>query len=71
MDTKEIIKQSFHLLGKRVELIYTNDEYTKLQPGTKGIINFIDDTGTVFVNWEDGSKLGLIPGVDRWKVIYE
>jgi hypothetical protein len=60
----------FHLLGKRVELVFTDDEYTKLKPGSMGIINFIDDFGTVFVSWDDGSSLGLVPGVDRWKVIY-
>jgi hypothetical protein len=70
MDIKEILKQSYHLLGKRVQLVYTDDQHTKLIPGDEGIINFIDDTGTLFVNWDNGSSLGLIPGVDRWKVIY-
>jgi len=62
--------QMFHLLGKRIELVFTDDEYTKLKPGSMGIVNFIDDFGTVFVSWEDGSSLGLVPGVDRWKVKY-
>ena len=58
-----------HLIGKKVELISTNDEYTKLQPGAIGVVNFIDDFGTVFIKWEDGSRLGLIPGVDKWRYI--
>lgn len=69
MDIKEIIKQSYHLLGKRVELVYTKDQYTKLIPGDTGIVNFIDDFGTVFINWDNGSTLGLIPGVDKWKIL--
>ncbi len=58
-----------HLIGKKVELISTTDEYTKLQPGAIGVVSFIDDTGTVFVNWDNGSRLGLIPGVDKWKFL--
>lgn len=69
MDTKEILQQSFHLLGKKVELVFTNDEYTLLKPGDQGIVNYIDSTGTVFISWDNGSRLGLIPGVDKWKYI--
>lgn len=58
-----------HLIGKRVELVYTNDQYTKIVPGDQGVISLIDDAGTVFVNWDNGSRLGLIPGVDKWKHI--
>ncbi len=58
-----------HLIGKKVELISTTDEYTKLQPGAIGVVSLIDDFGTVFVNWENGSRLGLIPGVDKWRYI--
>lgn len=57
------------LIGKKVELILCTDEFTALTPGTKGIINFVDDIGTVFVNWENGSTLGLIPGIDKWKYL--
>lgn len=67
---QEIQTQMFYLLGKRIELRYTNDQYTLLTPGDQGIINYIDDSGTVFVTWDNGSSLGLIPGVDKWKVIY-
>lgn len=70
MNIFDTTKESYHMLGKKVELIYTNDSWTKLVPGDQGIINFIDDTGTVFVTWDNGSRLGLIPGIDRWKVIY-
>ena len=57
------------LIGKRIKLIYCTDEFTALAPGTKGVINFVDDTGTVFVNWDNGSTLGLIPGLDKWKYL--
>lgn len=58
-----------HLIGRQVQLIETSDQYTKIKPGHIGVINFIDDTGTVHVNWEDGSTLGLIPGIDLWRLV--
>lgn len=57
------------VVGTKVKLVFTNDEYTRLKPGSVGVVNFIDDMGTLFVKWEDGSNLGLIPGVDRWQEI--
>lgn len=58
-----------HLIGRQVQLVETKDKYTKIKPGYTGTISFIDDTGTVFINWQDGSSLGLIPGIDKWKYI--
>lgn len=57
------------IVGKKVQLISCNDRYTHLLPGTKGVVNYVDDNGTLFINWEDGSSLGLIPGTDKWKYI--
>lgn len=59
------------LIGKRIELIHTNDQYTKLASGTQGTINYVDSTGTIFAKWDDGSTLGLIPTVDKFKIIYD
>lgn len=49
------------LIGKRIRLQYTNDFYTNLKPGDEGVVNFIDDLGTIHVKWDNGSSLGLIP----------
>lgn len=57
------------LTGKRVRLSYTSDQYTHLKPGDEGTVDHIDDAGTVHVNWDNGSGLGLIPGEDRFVVI--
>jgi len=51
--------------GTRVELVHTSDPYTKLQPGTKGTVEFVDDVGTIQINWDNGSGLGMIPGEDE------
>lgn len=56
-------------VGDRIVLEYTSDEYTKLQPGDKGTVRSIDDFGTVRVDWDSGSRLGLISEEgDRWHV---
>lgn len=54
------------LAGSRIELIHTDDPYTKLKPGAMGTINLIDHFGTIHVNWDDGSTLGLVPQVDKY-----
>jgi hypothetical protein len=62
--TPHIFKQ---FIGKRIELVSCQDPYTTLTPGIQGVVDHIDNTGTIFVNWENGSCLGLIPGIDKWK----
>jgi hypothetical protein len=57
------------LIGKRAYLISTTDPYTNLKPGALGIVNHVDDAGTIFVDWDCGSKLGLIPGIDFFEVL--
>lgn len=62
---------STNLEGRRVRLIATTDPYTHLAPGDEGTIMFVDDAGTVHVNWDNGSTLGLIPGEDTWESLSE
>lgn len=51
--------------GTRVELICMDDPYSRLKPGDKGTVRLVDDTATVFVNWDCGSGLGVVYGADR------
>lgn len=55
--------------GTRVRLVSTSDPHTNLQPGALGTVSLIDAMGTVHVNWDSGSGLGLIPGEDEWDVV--
>ena len=41
------------------------DPCSKLKPGDQGTVNHVDDTGTVFVNWDCGSGLGMVYGEDH------
>lgn len=44
--------------GSRVELVLMDDPYSKLEVGDKGTVKFVDDVGTVHINWDKGSSLG-------------
>ena len=57
------------LVGRRVRLVATSDAYTSLRSGSEGTVTLVDDIGTVHVKWDDGSRLGLIAGEDRWTVL--
>ncbi len=51
--------------GTKVELVSMNDPYRDMPPGLKGTVKSVDDTGTVFVSWENGSSLGAVYGEDK------
>lgn len=56
-------------VGSRIRLVSTTDPYTELRSGDEGTVRLIDALGTVHVNWDRGSTLGLVPDEDRWTVI--
>ena len=51
--------------GTRVELVSMNDEYRKLKLGEQGTVIGVDDIGTIHVNWDCGSSLGVSYGEDK------
>ena len=56
--------------GTRVELIKMNDPFnSNLYPGVQGTVVVVDDIGTIHVQWDCGSSLGVVYGEDRCKVI--
>lgn len=55
--------------GTRVKLIELNDPYRQLEPGLKGTVSCVDDTGTIHVDWDNGSRLGVVYEEDLCKKI--
>lgn len=55
--------------GCRVELIHMNDPYRVMPKGLKGTVSCVDDTGTIHVDWDNGSHLGVVFGEDRCRRI--
>lgn len=54
--------------GTKVELVKM-DDFQAPPIGTKGVVQFVDDTGTIHVSWETGSSLGVVYGEDKCKKI--
>ena len=46
-----------------------DDPYHPVPTGTIGIVDHVDDAGTIHMKWENGSSLGLIEGQDQFEVI--
>lgn len=70
INDKKIEKiKSKYIKGTRIQLIKMFDKIHPVPEGTKGIVDFVDDMGTIHMKWENGSSLGLITGVDEFKII--
>lgn len=45
------------------------DDNTTVPPGIEGTVASIDDGGTVHVDWDNGSRIGLVPPGDRFQFL--
>lgn len=61
--------RNIYTIGSRVKLVATDDQYTTLKSGDMGSVAMIDDYGTVFVDWDNGSRLGLLVGIDDFLIV--
>lgn len=59
--------------GDRIELVSTNDPYTKLKPGDRGFVERVSrhPSGAFVVEarWDSGSRLMLLSEVDVWRIV--
>lgn len=55
-------------VGKRIKLVFTSDQYTELRPGDVGTVMFIDDINNIHIDWDNGSRLSLIPNIDKFEI---
>ncbi len=69
----EMLKQlkEYYAPGTRVILIRMSDPYTNLRHGDRGTVTMVDDIGTIHVNWDRGSTLGVVFGEDECRRIEE
>ena len=54
--------------GDDLELVHMEDAYG-VPSGTRGVVDFVDDSGNVHMKWENGSTLSFIPEIDQCKKI--
>lgn len=56
------------LIGKRIEVINMVDDPYPLESGTQGTIYHVGG-GVINVKWDNGRSIGLIIGVDQYKIL--
>ena len=61
--------RSLYPAGSRIMLIQMGDDPRPIPPGTKGTVMAVDDMGTVHCLFDNGRRLGLIPGEDAFRKI--
>jgi hypothetical protein len=55
--------------GAKVTLVRMNDPYAEIAAGTVGVVTDVDDTGTVFVDWQGYGNLGAVYGEDEIRLL--
>ena len=55
--------------GTRIELDYMGNDPRPIPPGTKGTVRIVDDIGTVHCDFDNGRRLGLVPGEDVFHIL--
>ena len=70
MDRKMVsfIKEQYPS-GTRIRLNSMEDPYAPIAPGTEGVVDFVDDIGTIHMKWNNGRSLGIVPGEDSFSVL--
>ena len=54
--------------GTRIVLDYMGEDPHPIEPGTRGTVRHVDDIGTVHVDFDNGRRLGLVPGEDSFHI---
>ena len=69
----EMLKQlkEYYTSGTRVMLIRMSDPYTNLRQGDRGTVSFVDDIGSIHVNWDSGGNLAVLFSEDQCMKIEE
>ena len=59
-----------YLEETRVRLFSMTGE-PQMQEGLTGTVRFVDDIGSIHVDWDNGSTLALIPDEDDFEILKE
>ena len=57
--------------GTRIQLDHMGDDPHPIPDGTKGVVDLVDDIGTVHCTFDNGRQLGLCMGEDSFHKIAE
>lgn len=72
MENKQEIQKikDKYIKGTRIKLIRMYDMQA-VPPHTLGTVDHVDDIGTIHMNWDNGSSLGIIEGEDEFVIVNE
>jgi hypothetical protein len=65
------------VLGKRIELIHTDNPFSDLKPGDRGTVvdvselSYEDKPSKVWVLWDSDSRLTILEGQDDYRMVYD
>ena len=68
-ETVERVRRQYPA-GTRVELVRMDDRQAP-PPGTKGTVLAVDDTASLIMRWDSGSRLNVVYGEDVVRIIAE
>lgn len=69
MDYKKVERfKRMYPEGVRVIVNHMDDAYG-VPSGTCGTVSHVDDIGNIHVDWDNGSRLALIPEVDSFRIV--
>ena len=63
--------KEYYKPGSKVKLVRMDDPYTHIPVGTIGVVTCVDDAGTIFAKWSNGSTLGVVFNEDSCVKIEE
>ena len=67
IDHKEVDRiRAQYPVGSRIVLDHMGDDPRPIPAGSKGTVIVVDDIGTVHCSFDNGRRLGLIPGEDSF-----
>ena len=66
----ELYKQKY-TPGTRIELLSMGNDPRPIESGTRGSVAFVDDIGTLHCDFDNGRRLGVIPGEDSFRTLTE
>lgn len=61
--------EALYPVGTRIRLICMNDPYAPVPEGTCGTVEYVDDAGKLFMTWDNGRTLAIIPEEDKFEKI--
>jgi hypothetical protein len=57
-------------VGDMVEILEITDTWSNLKKGSKGVVTKVEEDQELFwVNWDNGEKLALLIGIDKYRII--